>query len=195
MKTVKLAALAAVLALTGVTAAKAQDFQAMIASQQAAQNAYLNNMLQQNMRNPQVIAAWKTACGRGLTLEQFAYKYAATGGCSAQGYQNYNNQTNQLGAQGRAQADAYYRSLEQSRQAYNGYTQGYSNNQQEAGRVLQGNQTYYDPSTGRNVQLRYIQPGQQYTDPGTGRTYAMDGRGQYWSWSGRGWTAVNPAGR
>lgn len=166
------------------------DYGAMIAqaqAQQAAQNAQMQQMtasiVQQNMRNPQVQAAWNQhrAQGGGMSLEQFAYQWAATGGFSPQGMAYY--QQNE--AANRAKEMAALQGVRQAEaargQAQRNLQEGYARNQAEAGRNLQGRRTYADPATGGQVALQYLQPGQPSYDPGSGRTYVMDGNGTYWS--------------
>ena len=180
--------------------AAAQDLTAQNNAFNARMNAQIaamnRNIVTTNVRDPRVIAAWHGPCGRGLTLQQFAYKYAATGGCSAQGYANYaHTSTVTVQQQHAAMADANA-GLENYHQAYGRYTGGYVANQQEAGRILAGDMTYYDPTSHANVQLRYLHPGQSYTDPATRRMYEMGADGNYYASSGDGsWRRINPAPR
>lgn len=202
-RSVAAAAWAAAALALAPAAARAQFANMDINALNAQMNARMNQQMaqQQNsivasvLNNPQAMALYPT-CGRGLTPQQFAYKYAATGGCTAAGYRAYMNQSQQMAGRqqqawrGVQQAEGNYRD------AYNGWTAGQSANMQEAGRGLTGQGTYYDPSAGRNVQLGYLPSAQPYRDPNTGRVYAQDGNGQYWSTTGDGrWTQVNPARR
>ncbi len=197
------AALAAALLALAPAAAQAQfanmDINALNAQMNARMNQQMNQ--QQNsitanvLNNPQAMALYPT-CGRGLTPQQFAYKYAATGGCTAAGYRAYMNQSQQIAGQQQQAWRGVQQAEQNYRNSYNGWTAGQSANMQEAGRNLGGQATYYDPAAGRNVQLGYVQPGQAYRDAATGRTYAMDPNGRYWSTTGDGrWTQVNPAAR
>ena len=52
----------------------------------AAMSANQNRIVSRNMADPRVMAAWRSgACGQGLSAQQVAYVYAATGGCTPQG--------------------------------------------------------------------------------------------------------------
>ena len=167
-------------------------FNARMNGQMAQQQ---NNITRQVLSDPRAMALYPT-CGRGLTREQFAYKYAATAGCTAQGARAYMNNEANNSARVQRSWQGYQGAVQNYREAYGGWTAAQSANMQEAGRGLMGNGTYYDPAAGRNVELRYIQPGQTYRDSASGRTYAMDPNGRYWSTTGNGaWTPVNPAVR
>ena len=191
-----IATTAVALSLCG--AAQAQNFLNMDVSrmnQAWAQNQNMQmaqqqqRMLQSILGNPQIMAGHRAGiCGPGLTPEQFAYKYAATGGCTAQGYAAYNGVTNQIGNAERAARDGYHRSVEGYRRAYGAYTEGYGNNQVEAGRIMGGTRTFTDPGTGRQVQLNYLQPGQSTYDSASGRTYTMTPNGQFTATDARGYT-------
>ena len=96
----KIAALALAAAVLAAPAANAQNFLGMnltalnnqfAARQNAQMGDNLRGMVASNLNNPQVMAAYRAGvCGPGLTPQQFALKYAALGGCTAQGYYNYN---------------------------------------------------------------------------------------------------------
>ena len=197
------AAAACLAALAAPTAASAQFANMDINALNAQMNARMNQqmMQQQNsiirdvLNNPRAMALYPT-CGRGLTREQFAYKYAATGGCTAAGYRAYMNQSQQIAGQQQQAWRGVQQAEQNYRNSYNRWTGGYAANQQEAGRGLMGQGTYYDPSSGRNVQLNHLPSAQPYRDPATGRVYAQDANGRYWSTAGDGrWTQVNPAKR
>ena len=84
-------ATAAVLALTGGASAHAQfanmDINAlnarMNAQMNAAMNQRTNSIVQGNINNPQIVAAWR-ANPRGMSLQQYAYMWGATANGPAQ---------------------------------------------------------------------------------------------------------------
>jgi hypothetical protein len=193
----KFAVIAAGLALAGAGGAQAQDitamFNAQVAQQRAQEQAVIGGFVNQNMNNPQIVAAWRRN-PRGMTLQQYAYAYAATGGFTPQGYANYGAASGQINARNQAAWQSYQQGVQNYRNAYNGYTGGFSANQQEAGRGLMGQQSYYNPANGQNVSLGYIQPGTTWSQGGY--TYRMAPNGQYYATTGNGyWTPVNPSGR
>ena len=134
-----------------VPAARAQglpDFTRMNLNQMNNNfNAQLNNqmaqrqqqMVQSNLNNPQVMAAYRAGvCGPGLTPQQFALKWAATGGCTPQGYANYNRTTQQITANDAAAYRNYQAAQAQRSQAMAQQQQGFYNNQYQAGMQLRG---------------------------------------------------------
>jgi hypothetical protein len=203
IQTILIAAAAGCATACGLSAAAgAQDFNAMNAQFNAQLNAAMarsqQGIVRGNMANPQVRAMYQQYRMQGgrMSFEQYAYAYAATGGFTPQGYANYNQTTRDIAARD-ARSAAGYRAAQANRQTamQEGRDHFYAN-QQEAGRSLQGVQTYYDPASGSNVSMSYIPQGQTYYDPSSGRTYAMAPNGQYMSSSGDGyWTPVAPAQR
>ena len=108
-------------------------------------------IVQSNLNNPQVMAAYRAGvCGPGLTPQQFAYKYAATGGCTPQGYANYNRTTQQITANDAAAYRNYQAAQAQRSQAMAAQQQGFYNNQNQAGMQLRGCQ-YGQNSMGQVV--------------------------------------------
>lgn len=148
----KLTLLATVaIALCAVPAAQAQgmpDFTRMnLNGVNSNFNARLNGamaqrqqqIVQDNLNNPQAMAAYRAgACGPGLTPQQFAYKYAATGGCTPQGYANYNNTTRQIAANDQAAYQRYQAAQAARAQAMAQQQQGFANNQYQTGMQLGG---------------------------------------------------------
>lgn len=182
-------------ALTAAGAAKAQDLNAMNNAFNAQLNAAMGrvqgNIVNQNMNDPRVVAAWRQN-PRGMSLQQYAYAYAATGGFTPQGMANYNNTSQNIARQQQQAWAGYQGAVQNYRNAYNGWTAGQSANMQEAGRGLMGQQSYYNPYNGQNVALRYIQPGQTWSQGGY--TYSMAPDGNYYASTGNGyWTRINPA--
>ena len=193
----KLAMIAAGLALAAAGAAQAQDinamFNAQVAQQRAQEQAVIGGVVNENMNNPQIVAAWRQN-PRGMTLQQYAYAYAATGGFSPQGYANYGAASRQINARDQAAWQSYQQGAQAYRDAYNAYTNGFSANQQEAGQGLMGQQSYYNPANGQNVTLGHTQPGATWTEGGY--TYQMAPNGQYYATTGNGyWTPVKPSAR
>jgi hypothetical protein len=187
MNTLRLFATAAIMAAVG--AASAQDFTQMdisgmnnqwAAGQNSQMQTMQNDLVSQNMNNPQVIAMYNQQVASGQfygSLADFAYKYAATGGFSAQGYANYNNTTNQTADQQRRAMVDYNSSVDNYRDAYNGYTGGYSDNSQESGRGLMGQSTYY--GNGTSQALPHTWEAGSYNNY-QGNQYHVDQSGNYW---------------
>lgn len=188
MKTLRfLAAAASMMVAAG--AASAQDFTQMditsmyndwAAGQNSQMQSMQNDIVTQNMNNPQVIAMYNQQVASGLfqgSLADFAYKYAATGGMSAQGYAGYNNTTNQIANQQRSAMADYNASVENYRNAYNGYTGGFSDNMTEAGNGLMGNSTYYGYG---NAQVLPHTWGYNTYNTYQGNQYYVDETGSYW---------------
>lgn len=79
-------------------------------------------------------------------------------------------------------------------QAQGQWAGGYGQNQAEAGRVMQGQQSWTDPRSGQQQALRY-RGGSVTRDPPTCRAHARDGMGQQyvqgtdgrWYPRGQGW--------
>lgn len=145
-------------------------------------NAYFQAQTQQiiqaNMANPQVQYAYQQyrAQGGGASFEQFAYYYAATGGFSRQGIQNYNQTSQNINAQQQNAWNGYQQAQQQRQQAVQQWQNGYSRNQNEAGYNLQGQATYSTPA-GPQVLNYTNQPGYyQYN----GQNYYVDAGGNYY---------------
>jgi hypothetical protein len=161
-----------------------QDISAMYNQWAAGQNAQmgqmLNGVVQQNMNDPRVVAMYNQAVASGQfrgDLATFAYTYAATGGFSAEGMRAYADTSQQI-ARNEQQAWAGYQGAVQDyRDAYAGYTQGHSNNMQEAGRGLNGQSTYY--GYGGAQVLPHTWQANTVHD-WQGQRYYVDQAGQYW---------------
>lgn len=157
--------------------AYAQDLTAWYNQWAAGQNAQMqqmtNGIVQQNMNNPQVQYAYQQHLAQGgqYSFEQFCYMYAATGGFSAQGMASYNQTTNTIANQDRAAYSDYQAAQAQSAAAMQDWRNGYYANQNEAGNVMQGNQTYYAPNGGAQVLPYTWQPGYQTYN---GQNYYVD---------------------
>ena len=169
------------------TGAGAQDFTGMditgMYNQQVQQNnAYFQNqtqqMVQANMANPQVQYAYQQFLARGgqASFEQFAYYYAATGGFSQQGIQNYNQTSQNINAQQQNAWNGYQQAQQQRQQAVQQWQNGYYQNQREAGYNLNGQATYSTPA-GQQVLYYNQQPGYSQQN---GQNYYMDPNGNYY---------------
>lgn len=145
-------------------------------------NAYFENrtqqMVQSNMANPRVQFAYQQYLAQGgqSSFEQFAYMYAATGGFSQQGIQNYHQTTQNINAQQQNAWNGYQQAQQQRQQAVQQWQNGYSRNQTEAGYHLNGQATYSTP-VGPQVLNYTNQPG---TYQQNGQTYSMDAYGNYY---------------
>ncbi|MBX3171694.1 MAG: hypothetical protein KF760_30065 [Candidatus Eremiobacteraeota bacterium] len=145
-------------------------------------NAYFQNrtqqMVQSNMTNPQVQYAYQQYLAQGgqASFEQFAYMYAATGGFSQQGIQNYNQTTQNINAQQRNAWNGYQQAQQQRQQAVQDWQNGYYRNQAEAGYNLNGQATYATPA-GPQVLHYNNQPGYYQQN---GQNYYMDPSGNYY---------------
>ena len=188
--------------LFGAGTAAAQDFDAMIRQQLQAGQALSMQMqqaeqqiVQQVMQNPDCQAKYQQhlASGGTLSYPQFAYQYAATGGFTPGGIARFRagEQANQAAEQ--AAWNGYRGAQDQRAAAQNAYAEGYSNNQAEAGRVMQGQSTWVDPASGQSYALSYL-GGNAYVDPNSGRQFVRDGNGQFYTQGpDGGWYPMNPS--
>ena len=202
------ALLAAAMALASAFAlaalARSQDFNAMLAQQnaymeqqiraaQAQMNAQIaagqqqvNQIVQQKMQDPRVQAAYQQHLAQAqqqgrqpYDFPTFAYYYAATNGFSAAGVAGYNQTTQDITAKERAAYQGVREAEDRSRDAIAGLNEGYSRNSQEAGRQLMGNSTYVNTQTGQSQALPHTWQRNTYNNY-QGNTYYVDASGQYW---------------
>ncbi len=134
---------------------------------------------QQAMQDPicQQYYAQHRAQGGQTPWPAFAYQCAATGRFSREGIQAYRD-TEMQNQQAEQQRFRALQEAERQRALAQGqWAGGYGQNQAEAGRVMQGQQTWTDPRTGQQQALPYM-GGSVTRDPATGRVYARDGMGQ-----------------
>lgn len=192
-----LAVLSLCLALNAV--ARAQDLDAMMRESQARMNAIIanaqatsNRIVEQNMRDPKVQAAYRQHVAEAqrqgtqpYDFRSYAYYYSATAGFSQQGLAQYNatTQNNQ------AREQAAWRDL-QAAQADRAAAQAensasYSRNQQEAGRQLTGKSTYTAPDGSPVVLPHTWQANSYHSYQGT--QYYVDAGGHYFVQSGGYW--------
>ena len=187
MKTLRtlLAAATSLAAVTG--AASAQDFTQMdisgwYNSQVQEQNAYMNNMqeqiIQQNMANPQIVAMYNQMVASGQfhgDLRTFAYNYAATGGF--QNVRGYYDTSDQIVNNERRAWNGYQDAVRGYRNAYGNYTGGFSENMQEAGRGLTGQSTYHGYYGSQQLPHTWGANTSHYHQ---GNHYYVDQSGTYW---------------
>lgn len=186
MNTLRLfAAAAALMAAAG--AASAQDFTNMditgaynnwAAGQNYQMQGMQNDIISQNMQNPQVIAMYNQSVASGQfngSLEQFAYNYAATGGF--QNVQGYYNTSNGIVNKEKNAWAGYQGAVTNYNNAYNGYTGGYSANQAEAGNGLMGNSTYNGANGSQVLPHTW---GYNTYNTYQGNQYYVDQSGTYW---------------
>jgi hypothetical protein len=175
----------------------AQDYGAMIQQQMQAMNQNLargeqqiQQMVQQRMQDPAVQQAWQryvqqTGGRPAMNYPTFTYQYIYTNGFSAQGMAHARN--TEAGIQAREQAAVQgLRQAEQQRgQAQQAQRDGYYANQQEAGRALTGQSTYFAPNGQPLVLPHTWQRNTTYQHQG--QTYHVDQHGQYHVRAANGW--------
>lgn len=191
-----LATAAAALALAGP--AQAQDYQAMIQQSMARMNHIVaqaenrvQGAVQQRMQDPAVQAAWQQYVARSggrpaMNYPTFTYYYIYTNGFSSQGMAHLRatesgiQQREAAAWQGVRQAEAGRAAAQQ------GQRDAYFANQQEAGRGLMGQSTYYGyggqrqlPHTWQSNTYQYHQ-GQQYYVDQSGRYHVRGTDGWYY---------------
>lgn len=179
--------------------ALAQNYDAMIRQgmqnmdrivNQANQQA--NQIVQQRMRDPQVQASYnqylarmRTSGQRPMDYPTYTYYYVYTNGFSQQGMAHMRaNEANISNAE-RAKVQQLRQAEAQRGQAQSQWQQGYSRNQQEAGRGLMGQSTYYAPN-GQPMQLPHTwQPNSTHVHQNN--TYHVDQSGRYFVRGADGW--------
>jgi hypothetical protein len=178
------------------------DYGAML-QQQLQQGANLTAQMQQAeqqlvqrvMQDPQCQAMYQQhlAGGGRLTFPQFAYQYAATAGFTRDGSARF--RAGEASNQQRERAAWQdYRAAEQQRgQGQQAYMDGYARNQQESGRVMQGDSSWVDPASGAQRALSYLGPNDA-VDPDTGQRFHRDDSGRYYAQGADGlWYPLQPA--
>ena len=192
------AAAAALLpALLAPLPAAAQDYGAMIQQQMQAMNQNLargeqqiQQMVQQRMQDPAVQQAWQryvqqTGGRPAMNYATFTYNYIYTNGFSAQGVAHARNNEAGIQARERAAVQGLRQAEQQRGQAQQAQRDGYSANQQEAGRQLMGQSTYIAPNGQPLVLPHTWQRNTSYTHQG--QTYHVDQNGQYHVRAANGW--------
>lgn len=190
IKSSKVIAAAALSSLVLSTQAQAQNYEAMIQAEQqkmAAMNAQMqqmqNNVVSQNMNNPQVQQMYQQYRAQGgmESLEQFAYRYAATGGMTPEGTAFYYNNERNIQARDAAAVQAYRNNQMQNQAAITQQRQDSADWQARAnGNILAGRSDYVDPATGAVYNLQNTQPNQWTYDQYTGQQFYQDPSGNYY---------------
>lgn len=154
-------------------------YDTVVNSQNAKMQAMTDKIVLQNMSNPKVQSMFRSECasGKATSFRDFSYMYAATGGFSQQGIQNYNQTSQSIAAQQQAAMAAYRNAQANRGDAQNQMNNNFSNNQNEFGNVLTGNMTYTNTS-GSPVVLPYISNPGYYTI--SGQNYFIDNNHQYY---------------
>ena len=151
-----------------------------------------NNMVQQAMQNPQIRAGYEQYLaqmqqrgGQAMDFATYAYYYMYTKGFSRDGIDHMNrvergNQAAEMSSlQGLRQAEQMRGDAQQQQR------DSYFRNQQEAGRGLMGQSTYYGQN-GYQSQLPHTwQPNTYQTYQGN--RYYVDQSGQYYRIDANGW--------
>ena len=133
--TIRTALAAATIALIAGTA-HAQDisgwYNGVVADQNAMMNGVLGNIVSANAADPYVQQLYIQQVNAGLfygSIEDFAYKYAATGGMSQGGYNNLMASRNEVWGQMQTQNQGFMAAPQVYQDAYGNWVQGYANNQ------------------------------------------------------------------
>ena len=169
--------------------AAAQDFTGMditgmynnwAAQQNSQMNQQTQQIIGQVLQDPRFQSMYQqySASGGTASAEQYAYSYAATGGFTPRGMQNYQNSEAASAAKIQNAWRGYQNATQGYRDAYGNYTGGYSANQNEAGNTLMGNSTFVEPGTGSNFVLPHTWQANSYNTY-NGQTYYVDQVGQY----------------
>ena len=171
------------------TSLHAQDYGAMI-QQQMQQGANMaaqmqqmqQGIVQQNMQNPQVQQMYQQHLAQGGTMsfEQFAYGYAATGGYSQQGKQQYYQNEQMIQRNEQAAIGRYRDSQAENYQAMQDMHQRNSEIAHHRGNTLNGTTDYRDPSNGNTYNLPHNMPPNSYQyDYNSGQVFRNDQQGNY----------------
>lgn len=170
--------------------ADAQDYGAML-QQQLQQSEMMaqqmrqmeRGIVQQNMQNPEVQARYQQyrAAGGTMSLDQFAYQYAATAGFTPDGVARWNQSERGIQQQDQRALQDYRANQAQNAEALQQMHQRNADIARQRGNLLNGTTDYVDPSTGARHNLPHtIQPNSGYYDPGTDQRYYNDPQGNYY---------------
>ena len=192
-----LAAVAAAAVLVVASPAHAQDYSLGVQQGMARMNDIVNQaqnrvhgIVQQRMQDPAVQAAWQryvqqTGGRPQMNYYQFTYQYIYTNGFSAVGMAHARNNEAAIQAREQAAWQGLQQAQAQRAQAQQAQRDGYYRNQQEAGRQLQGQSTYYAPN-GQGLVLPHTWQ-RNATYSWQGNTYHVDAGGQYHVRDANGW--------
>ena len=163
------------------------QLQAMMMQNQMAQQQLLQNYVQQY--GPQRLWAeyqqYVQYTGVQISFDQFAYYHMAT-----QGGRNAGPAIQQQQANFQALQQAH----QTQQQGFDSYNQGWQQNQQRMDaamdrydqQAVQGNQDYYNPQTGQQVELPYAGPEGVYEN--NDGTYVNSPNGQYYQVDSQGYS-------
>jgi hypothetical protein len=190
---------ACVLAALLPCAARAQDYAAMLRQSLARQQQIVDaaqhraaGVVRQRMQDPQVQTAYQEYATRmqqagrqPVDFAAYTYQYVYTNGFSTAGI--VQARANEAGiAQREAAAARGLRQAEENRAlAMQAQQDGYSRNQQEAGRALLGQSTYGAPDGTARALPHTWQP--NTTQVWQGNTYHVDASGNYYVRAVDGW--------
>jgi hypothetical protein len=186
----------------GLASAQFTDFDGML-GQALQQNAALtasmqsteNGIIATNMNNPEVQRLYQ-AQGGGMSFQQFAYMYGATGGFTPGGIAAYNQTTREINARDAAAISDYRNHVNGLWAATNAErAQAFDRIADGRGHILSGTNNFAIPQTGQVQSLPWTVPTHTMTyDPSSGHAFYLDGQSQYWAHSGNGWwTPMQPA--
>ena len=163
-----------------------QQGQALAGQMQQGQN----NIVNSNMQNPEVQAAYIQYRNSGGTddFQTFAYNYAATGGFSQRGMDIYNQSERGIQQRENAAIQDYRAGQAANAQALQQMHERNSEIARQRGNLLNGTTDYTDPNSGAQFNLPHtIQPDSYYRDYGSGETFYNDPQGNYYRDNGNGW--------
>lgn len=156
-----------------------QGFNNLNAQMQAAEQ----NIVQQNMQNPQIQAQYQQylAQGGNMPFNQYAYYYAATGGFTEGGTRAFQqNERNIQQREGQAVREyhSYTNNLWQDTMQQRSNSADHQAGQ--VGNLMAGTSNYIDPSTGQRWNLPVTQQNQYTYDQNSGNGFYNDTQGNYY---------------
>lgn len=143
-----------------------------------------SNIVNQNMNNPQVRQMYQQHLAQGgqMSLEQFAYAYAATAGFTPQGLQTFQANERNIQARDQAALQAYRQNQMQNAEVYRQMHERNAAIAHHRGNLLSGTTDFYDPRTGQQYNLPHTwQPNTVYTNPDTGQGFYANEQGSYFA--------------
>ena len=152
-------------------------------------------IVQSTLNNPQAMAMYQQHRAQGGTMspQQFAYQYAATGGFSPEGKRNLFDNDRRDTARIQQTWQGVQQTQAQSAAAIANWQNGYSNIQDERGKLLRGTSTYNYPNAGTSHVLPHNVPAGAVTyDRGTGQYFQIDNQGRYYVHNNGYWYPMNP---
>lgn len=150
----------------------------------------LQDIVQSNMQNPEVQAAYQQYRNSGGTadFQTFAYQSAATRAFSPEGTAFYNQNERNIQQRDQASLQAYRNNQNMNNAAMQQMHQRNSEIAHYNGNLLNGTTDYTDPTTGNQYNLPHtLQPDSYYYDQGTGQNFYNDPQGNFYRGDGNGW--------